>query len=97
MHLVDWHELEDGTQVQGFTECVGEQGVYKRKRRFGTVAEKETLIDNGQPQFDENQAEDNFKQTMKKACTSAYGSAIPAFCITSAGREKGEREGEGGG
>jgi hypothetical protein len=65
-HLVDWHEMEDGTLVQGIVETVGEAGVYKRRRRFGTIAEKETTIDNGQPQIDENQAEDNFQHTIKK-------------------------------
>ena len=65
-HLVDWHELEDGTQIQGIVEVVGETGVYKRRRRFGTVGEKKTLIDNGQPQIDEAQAEDNFKHMLKK-------------------------------
>ena len=47
MHLVGWHEVEDGNMVQGLVEVIGEADTYTRQAKFSTGASKRAKTDNG--------------------------------------------------
>ena len=66
LHLVSWHEVEDGNMVQGLIEVMGEADTYIRQAKFSTGASKNTIIDKGDPKHDDEQANDNFAHVVKK-------------------------------
>ena len=36
LHLVGWHEIEDGNMIQGIVEVMGEADTYIRQAKFST-------------------------------------------------------------
>ena len=60
LHLVSWHEVEDGNMVQGLVEVMGEADTYIRQAKFSTGASKKTIIYKGGPKHDGEQAHDTF-------------------------------------
>ncbi len=66
LHLVDMHEVGDGEVVEGILLAVGEEGVFKRKRKFQAGVQSKTLVDSSENALDAEQLDTNLAKLVKK-------------------------------
>ena len=49
LHLVGWHEVEDGNMILGLVEITGKADTYTRRSKFSTGAAKRPKLDKCDP------------------------------------------------